>query len=185
MRKDYSHALKVEKQISYDTRMSRRFDPLPLVLVVIGIGLMLILGWFASMRSTKPQTGTALPPIPTLDVASVALGKKKYDERCASCHGVNLEGQPNWKKQLPSGKFLAPPHDDSGHTWHHPDTLLISIIKNGGNGVPGAQSDMPSFKNVLSDQEILAVLEFLKSRWSRESREFQHAMTHQEMSEHK
>lgn len=185
MRKDYSHALKVEKQINYDTRMSRRFDPLPLVLVIFGIGLMLIVGWFASTRSTKPQTGTALPPIPTLDAASVALGKNKYSERCASCHGVNLEGQPNWKEKLPNGKFRAPPHDNSGHTWHHPDAQLISIIKNGGNGVPGAQSDMPAFNEILSDAEILAILDFLKSRWSNESRLYQHEVSHQAMSEHK
>jgi mono/diheme cytochrome c family protein len=167
--------------------MSRRFDPIPLTIVGIGLVVIFSAGWFVATqnRNSKSQIESETPPIPTLDASSVQVGQKIYSARCASCHGVNLEGQPNWKKQLPSGKFLAPPHDDSGHTWHHPDALLISIIKNGGNGVPGAQSDMPAFKDVLSDREILAVLEFLKSRWSRESREFQHAMTHQEMSEHK
>ena len=51
----------------------------------------------------------------------ILLGQKVYGEYCASCHGANLEGQPDWKRRLENGRMPAPPHDESGHTWHHSD----------------------------------------------------------------
>jgi mono/diheme cytochrome c family protein len=96
----------------------------------------------------------------------VADGRTVYAEHCASCHGKNLEGQPNWRERLPSGRLPAPPHDASGHTWHHPDRQLFEITKNGASGmVPGYQSDMPAFASSLSDEQIWAALAFIKSNW--------------------
>src|SRR5262249_29124307 len=65
------------------------------------------------------------------DSAQVARGRIVYGERCAACHGANLEGQANWRARLPDGRLPAPPHDDSGHTWHHPDDTLFAIVKRG------------------------------------------------------
>ena len=62
----------------------------------------------------------------------VALGQQVYASFCAGCHGGNLEGQPNWQKRLPLGNFPAPPHDETGHTWHHADQWLFEIVKYGG-----------------------------------------------------
>jgi mono/diheme cytochrome c family protein len=101
----------------------------------------------------------------------VALGEKLYASHCASCHGANLEGQPDWRKRLPNGRLPAPPHDASGHTWHHPDEVLFAITKHGlvpPYAPPGYKSDMPAFGGKLSDQEIRAVLGYIKSRWSPE-----------------
>lgn len=105
------------------------------------------------------------------DAAQVARGQAVYRKQCASCHGANLEGQADWRKRLPNGRLPAPPHDDTGHTWHHADELLFRITKQGL--VPplapdGYQSDMPGFASLLSDEEIWAVLAFIKSRWSKE-----------------
>lgn len=119
-----------------------------------------------------------LPPLPALRADLVAEGQPLYAQYCASCHGANLEGQPNWKQPLPSGKYPAPPHDDSGHTWHHPDALLLSIIHDGGNGSGGTiPSDMPAFKDQLSQRQMEAVLEYIKSRWSLQQRTYQWQMT--------
>lgn len=124
-----------------------------------------------------------LPPVPALRTALVAEGQPLYAQQCASCHGANLEGQPNWKTPLPSGKYPAPPHDDSGHTWHHPDALLLSIIHDGGNGSGGTiPSDMPAFKDKLTPHQMEAVLEYIKSRWSPQSRAWQWQMTMQQMT---
>jgi mono/diheme cytochrome c family protein len=112
--------------------------------------------------------------------ARVALGAKVYSRECASCHGANLEGQANWKEPLPSGRRPAPPHDDSGHTWHHPDYMLFAIVKNGlvpPYAPPGYESDMPAFGAKLADDEIWAVLAFIKSRWSREVMAYRAEMT--------
>lgn len=99
----------------------------------------------------------------------VALGKQLYAQACASCHGADLQGQPNWRDRLPNGRMPAPPHDASGHTWHHADAVLFAITKNGlvpGVTAPeGYVSDMPAFRQSMSDEEIVAVLAYIKSTW--------------------
>lgn len=105
-----------------------------------------------------------------------ALGRQLYLENCASCHGENLEGQPNWRERLPSGRMPAPPHDASGHTWHHSDEQLFQITKHGLEAlVPGYESDMPGFGDVLSDDKIRTVLDYIKSTWPPREREYQAA----------
>src|SRR3546814_19261548 len=88
------------------------------------------------------------------------------------CHGATLQGQANWRERMPNGKLPAPPHDKTGHTWHHPDAMLVDIVKNGlvpGKTAPaGYVSDMPAYRDILSDQEIIAVLTYIKSSWGTE-----------------
>lgn len=115
-------------------------------------------------ESTAPGDDLRADP---RDGQKVALGAKVYAQNCASCHGAELEGQPAWRRRLPNGRLPAPPHDESGHTWHHPDDVLFAITKHGvaRYAPPGYQSDMPAFEGRLSDDEIWAVLAFIKSRW--------------------
>ncbi len=119
--------------------------------------------------------------------ATIALGKTLYAERCAACHGASLKGQRDWKSRLPSERMPAPPPDASGHTWHHPDGVLFRITKEGPAAVVGGgyQSDMPGFGSVMSDDEIRAVLAFIKSTWPEQEREYQTKMTlrEQEMTQ--
>ena len=101
----------------------------------------------------------------------LALGEKIYAEQCAACHGAKLEGQPDWRKPLPNGRLPAPPHDDSGHTWHHPEEVLFGITKHGlvqPYAPAGYRSDMPGFAGKLTDGEIRAVLAYISSHWSAE-----------------
>lgn len=111
----------------------------------------------------------------------VARGKPVYDRHCASCHGAKLEGQPNWQDKLPTGRMPAPPHDASGHTWHHPDEVLFGITKHGlvpgKYAPPSYRSDMPGFGGPLSDEEIWAVLAYIKSSWPLEIRMAQQEVT--------
>lgn len=108
-----------------------------------------------------------LPPIRHTDQLVVDRGRSIYASECASCHGVNLEGQPNWRVRLPSGKLPAPPHDAAGHTWHHTDEVLFDIIKRGPAAYPsGYATDMPAFNSRLSDQDIAATISFIKSTWT-------------------
>ncbi len=104
----------------------------------------------------------------------VAEGRAVYAARCASCHGKELEGQANWRERMQNGRLPAPPHDASGHTWHHSDRQLFEITRKGVAGVvPGYESDMLAFKDVLSDRQIWAVLAFIKSSWPEDIRERQ------------
>lgn len=96
------------------------------------------------------------------------LGQQVYQTSCAACHGANLEGQPNWQSPGLDGLMPAPPHDETGHTWHHPDALLLDIVKYGvaaASNLENYQSAMPAYEGVLSDEEIIAVLAFIKSQW--------------------
>jgi len=111
------------------------------------------------------------------NAAQVAQGKAVYGRHCASCHGARLEGQPNWREKLPTGRMPAPPHDASGHTWHHPDAVLFGITKHGlvpgKYAPPGYESDMPAFAGTLTDGEIWAVLAYIKGTWPDEIRRTQ------------
>jgi S-disulfanyl-L-cysteine oxidoreductase SoxD len=102
------------------------------------------------------------------DVAVLAAGKQVYDRQCASCHGAKLEGQPDWRTRDASGRLPAPPHDASGHTWHHPDEVLFRIVKEGvakTANLKDYQSAMPVYGGVLTDAEIVAVLSYIKANW--------------------
>jgi len=116
---------------------------------------------------TETATGLLNPA----DAIMVQIGSKVYASNCASCHGENLEGQPNWRSPGEDGLLPAPPHDETGHSWHHTDDVLFGITKYGlaeFSGLEGYVSAMPIYKDVLSDEEIIAVLSFIKSRWPAE-----------------
>ena len=115
--------------------------------------------WFAERKF--------VPPISADDPRQVALGAAIYAARCAQCHGANLEGQPDWRQRKANGRLPAPPHDASGHTWHHPDEILFGITKNGMTPYAPAdyESDMPAFAGVLTDEQIAATIAFIESRW--------------------
>ena len=109
----------------------------------------------------------------------IELGGQVYAANCAACHGPEGEGQPDWKTPKEDGTYPAPPHDVSGHTWHHGDGTLLQIIRGGGDSldIPNFKSAMPPFEDTLDHEEIVAVLAYLKSRWPEEERHFQAEMT--------
>lgn len=125
-----------------------------------GMGMIGILVWAGAAQ--------AQGLLPWQESEAVALGAQVYAETCAACHGVDLEGQvPEWRSPGPDGLLPAPPHDETGHTWHHADALLFRITKYGTEALIGGtyRSNMAGFGDVLSDAEILAVLAFIKSTW--------------------
>ena len=97
----------------------------------------------------------------------MARGAVVYAEQCAQCHGERLEGAPDWRTRNEDGTLPPPPHDETGHTWHHPDRQLFELVKLGGgaSAPPGFVSAMPPYQDVLADGDIWAVLAFIKSRW--------------------
>lgn len=127
------------------------------VAIALGAGAV----WWLTVRS---------PRIDPTDAAQVAEGEALYRRHCASCHGANLEGQPDWRTRLPSGRLPAPPHDASGHTWHHSDAALLQIVRDGPAFYAslGVQTDMPAFGTLLSDGDMAAVIAYIKSTWPAE-----------------
>ena len=115
--------------------------------------------------SREPEPPFKLRPD---DVGVLARGKKVYDAHCTACHGAQLQGQPNWRERDATGRLPAPPHDATGHTWHHPDEVLFNITKFGvakSANLKDYNTAMPVYENVLSDAEIVAVLSFIKANW--------------------
>ena len=108
------------------------------------------------------------------DPEVIALGQDIYLDQCAACHGARLQGQPNWRMPGADGLLPAPPHDATGHTWHHDDETLFILTKYGLAGLMEnpPPSGMPVYDNVLSDEEIIAVLSFIKSTWPDDLRDY-------------
>ncbi|WP_171239229.1 cytochrome c [Ruegeria sp. HKCCA5491] len=108
------------------------------------------------------------------DAELFATGQDIYVDQCAACHGARLEGQPNWQIRGEDGLLPAPPHDTTGHTWHHDDETLFALTKFGLAGLieNAPATGMPVYEGVLSDDEIIAVLSFIKSTWPDDIREY-------------
>ncbi len=143
---------------------------LAIVLLIGSAGTLVWRGQAAPADASVTINGVTAPPVPALDSDEVALGRAVYARSCASCHGAGLEGVPDWKRIQPDGTLLPPPHDSRGHTWHHPDALLLRIVAEGGKPEDG---NMPAFGGTLSEDEMHAVLTFIKTSWGQEEREFQ------------
>lgn len=116
--------------------------------------------------------------------ADIAPGKALYGEHCAGCHGTELEGQPDWQSPGPDGILPAPPHDESGHTWHHDSQLLFDYTKFGGQAALAARSvedfpsGMPGFGDTLSDADIRDILGFIRSTWPARLQSVQETQSH-------
>ena len=139
------------------------------------VGLALAGGgywWFIRGVALTP-TGEATDGIdPILNSPQVIRGEMLYQNNYAQCHGGRGEGNPNWLQRNPNGTLLPPPHDSTGHTWHHPDGQLYRIILIGGTiyETPGFKSSMPAFGDQLTPGEIRAVVTYFKSLWKPEQR---------------
>ena len=112
----------------------------------------------------------------------ISLERALYAQHYAACHGADLEGAPIWQSRGPDGRFPAPPHDETGHTWHHGDAMLFDYTRRGGQAFLddlGVRFDfgMPGFGDILSDAEIEATLAFIRSTWPERIREYQAALT--------
>lgn len=134
-------------------------------IVIAGPVLVLAAGLFYATAISGGQDAFAYR-----DPQVVARGQALYVEYCASCHGEALEGQQDWRERDSEGYLPAPPHDETGHTWHHPDAQLYEITKLGTEAVVGGgyRSRMIGFGDTLDDTDIRAILAFIKSTWPRQ-----------------
>jgi mono/diheme cytochrome c family protein len=91
------------------------------------------------------------------------LGAKVYAVHCASCHGVNGEGR------LPDFPALANNHSILMASAVNP----IRMVLNGGYP-PGTQKNpqpygMPPFAQLLSDDEVAAVVTYIRGAWGNQA----------------
>jgi len=88
-----------------------------------------------------------------------APGAHTYATRCASCHGLDGKGLPEWMPPLAGATSALAKESASA----------INITLNGSQrvvaaGVPDAYR-MPAFREQLSDAEIADVLSYVRSTW--------------------
>lgn len=139
----------------------------------MGAGYMRWL-WFAGLLMACPAVADH-----ELDGRDIKVGQTLYAEHCASCHGANLEGEPDWQIPNADGILPAPPHNKVGHTWHHDNALLFEYTKLGGKGALAARgvsdfnSGMPAFEDALSDADIWNILAFIRSTWPEHEQQVQ------------
>jgi mono/diheme cytochrome c family protein len=152
----------------------------PIYLSLITLILLLIVSACTSLSdSFDPidENGVILPA--PSDSAVYKQGQQIFETTCASCHGINGEGQfPDAPlKQDETGRYGAPPHNDEGHTWHHDDDLILQIMNEGGMGTPTQFYPMPTFAEALSTDEKIAVVSYIKTMWNEENLATQYGMT--------
>ena len=142
---------------------------------VDAISLLFVVLAACAGSSTMADPTPQAPLYPALVPTQVTNGKVVYVQSCASCHGANAQGAPGWATPGPDGLHPAPAHDDSGHTWHHSDRVLYETVRDGmGDPLNSAVPlRMPTFKDKLNDAQIRAVVEYLKTFWTPEHRQWQ------------
>ncbi|MEY8099159.1 cytochrome c [Falsihalocynthiibacter sp. S25ZX9] len=147
-----------------------------IAILVAGLGGISVIAFAAvSLKSGGGETNLLKQP----SSSDLSAGSALYVENCASCHGKDLEGEPDWRSSREDGTFPAPPHNEEGHTWHHSDAMLFDYTKLGGKaaleamGATDFTSGMPSFESQLSDEDIWDILAFIKSTWSERARHSQ------------
>ncbi len=142
--------------------------------------------FLGSSCSSKPMPAS-LPIQPTDSLERSATiggspilqtGEQIYLRNCAHCHGYGGEGQPPSSAQntLNLGLNTVPPHNATGHTWQHSDQLLIEVIQLGIQN-PLDHFPMPSFEGKFTDEEIIAVIEYIKLWWTDDQRASQQHVT--------
>jgi mono/diheme cytochrome c family protein len=135
----------------------------------IAIAAVAVAGLFGFGAGLFPSSGSR----------DLNRGAAIYSQACASCHGADLQGQPDWRVAMANGRLRAPPHTVDGHTWHHSDSVLLEIMTRGTAAVVGGgyESDMPGFGESHSQQELEDVLAWIKTHWPERERAFQAELT--------
>jgi mono/diheme cytochrome c family protein len=144
--------------------------------------------WMGAMLSAASHVAIARAADgpPPLDSESVKSGRAIYGQHCASCHGANAQGAPDWKERDEHGELPAPPHNAEGHTWRHSDAMLYEMVAKGWRDPfnKTKRLTMPAFGDALSAEQIRTVITYLKTLWTPEQRGYQSEESHNQPFPH-
>jgi cytochrome c oxidase subunit 2 len=79
-------------------------------------------------------------------------GQEVFEDNCAQCHRANGEGLPDTFPALNKNPFVL----------GEPKPVIATVL----NGRKGSLGKMPSWKDKLDDQQIAAVVTYLRQAWS-------------------
>ena len=83
------------------------------------------------------------------------LGKRVYAAKCAVCHQQNGEGVPGFVASLRANPRVVEPAANE----------VLAAVLNGVARGANARSQMPAYAGVLTDEEIAAVANLLRTSW--------------------
>jgi mono/diheme cytochrome c family protein len=99
------------------------------------------------------------------DPEILALGSRLFEQNCSPCHGPQAVGENpstplgGWKVGVGQ---VAPALNGTGHTWHHPPSYHVRIIRDGST-LEGSR--MIGWGNRMTDFDIFAVIAYFQSLW--------------------
>lgn len=136
-------------------------------LIVLSAGLLLQACGEPAVPVANKQADAGLVKVEaviqrTRDGAQIARGGNIFQQNCASCHGLNAEGAPNWHKPGADGKNPPPALNGTAHAWHHPMKALKHTISKGTLAIGG---NMPASGDRLSEQDIEDVIAWFQAKW--------------------
>ena len=129
------------------------------LLLVSAVSLLM-----ACQQDTSPGSVAAIRQAAAAP-ASPLSGQTLFLKHCASCHGEQAQGAPDWHKVRPDGSWPPPPLNGTAHSWHHPHAVLMDVIRNGSTDSGGK---MPAWKDKLGDREIESIISWFQSLWPAE-----------------
>jgi mono/diheme cytochrome c family protein len=135
-------------------------------------GLRPLVGW-AAVAIVAVSGCALLDGRDEPDEPEFARGEALYATHCIDCHGGATGGDI---------ADIPPPHNAQGHTWHHGDCELVEWTLEGLPRRPGLPPDtpaMPAFADRLDEDDVRAILAYVKTWWMPEQREHQAAVTAQ------
>lgn len=147
------------------------FEPVPIWLVGLfgvvvfwgGFYLATYNGGFKANVYDGAPSGTNLPAQggPAAPVDPIVLGKKLFTGNCVSCHQADGNGQPGQYPPLAGSEFVLQPE----HEPHIKRILLLGL--QGPVTVKGStyNGNMPPFGKKLKDEQIAAVLTYVRQEW--------------------
>ncbi len=90
---------------------------------------------------------------------AVTAGKTVFDSNCQTCHGADAKGDG------PAGASLNPKPANLQLTVKETDAAYMHWVITEGGAAAGLSSAMPSFKGVLSDDDIWRVVTYLRTTY--------------------
>ena len=152
-------AMKAKRNTHRSLRQGAKIGRPLLVLSLLTAGLL-------SACSDEIEVEAAADGARWYNASQLAAGSEVFAANCARCHGSEAQGLvDDWKQKLDDGSFPPPPLNGSAHAWHHPQSVLLQVIDNGGADFGG---NMPGFASVLQPEEKLLAIAFFQSFWSDE-----------------
>tara|TARA_Y100000996_G_C22231857_1_gene523965 strand:+ start:105 stop:545 length:441 start_codon:yes stop_codon:yes gene_type:complete len=128
-------------------------------LIIVALIIAFFLYQAFSNQSIEEEVAQAQKPIHPETIAA-------YQNNCASCHGVNLQGQEDWQNTLDEdGHRLAPPLNGTGHTWHHSPDYLFQVIKYGFPSFDPNYEGKMLGNDSLSEEEVWQLITYIRQEW--------------------